>query len=772
MPNWRTFRLTFLVLLALAVAARASQALAAPPVPAETKDVAEITPPRLSYTDGEVSFWRPGAEDWTPSRLNTALAAGDRLYTGAGANLELDLGGQAYVRAAEQTQIGLANLEPDFIQVEVTTGQASLDVRSLAAGHSLEIDTPNAAFTVERTGYYRVNVEDQQTTFITRRGGQAKVVPAGGSAATVSASEQVVVHGLDSPTVETYVAPDLDGWDRWNYARTDRLMDSLSARYVPPGVAGTSDLDYYGRWRVVPSYGPVWVPTAVESGWVPYSTGRWVWDPYYGWTWVDDAPWGWAPYHYGRWVYYNGFWAWAPGPLVVQAVYAPALVAFYGGSDFAVSIGMGWPVIGWAPLGWGEPCYPWWGPPYYQRRAWWGGWGGPHHWNHHDHDDDHHGHDGDHHGHDGDHHGDDGDHHGDDGNRHDHRDHVIVEPEQDFGRGHGGNRRVTKVADARIEPIRGAPPVKVGRESLAPGLGHGTRPPESAANRPVVATRRATDPTVPLRSAGLDVPTGQPVSRTEVVKPPTPDRAPTAAVRRPPFGTSGGVEREPPPPPPTARRGGGKAAIEPTSDSGGAPPAGNRGSGISREYEGPARPPAESSGPKQTQGGGRSAGSANAKPAAPPRSWRGPSSEGPRPVTSPPTYATPQPQVAEPRVSREGAPRAGAPTPRPAPRASFPAPRGSFPSPERGQQARPSSPSTGQYGAPRGYGSSGSVPDYHAPRGQAGVQSGAGRGVPQNAPTSTLGGRGAAPMPGPALPGVPANQVFRGSGMPQGGSHR
>jgi len=223
--------------------------------------------------------------------------------------MELEVGGQVYVRGGEKTQIGIANLEPDFLQVEITSGQASLDVRSLQPGHTIELDTPNAAFTVENTGYYRIDVEDDQTTFITRRGGQARVTPAGGkAAASVSPSEQVVVRGLKDPVVETYVAPDLDSWDRWNYARTDRKEESLSARYVPTGVAGTSDLDYYGRWRVVPTYGPVWVPTAVAPGWAPYSTGRWVWDPYYGWTWVDDAPWGWAPYHYGRWVNYGGYW--------------------------------------------------------------------------------------------------------------------------------------------------------------------------------------------------------------------------------------------------------------------------------------------------------------------------------------------------------------------------------------------------------------------------------------------------------------------------------
>lgn len=279
---------------------------AAPPPPGEASQPGagqvEGTPPRLSFTSGEVSFWRPGADDWTPAQVNMPLAPGDALYAGTSASFELQIGPRAYARAGENTQLGLDNQEPDFLQFRMTSGHASLDLRTLEAGQTVEIDTPNAAFTVEASGYYRVDIADDTTTFITRRGGHAVMIPAGGSPSTIAASEEVVIHGADNPSIGTYVAPDLDAWDRWNYARTDHLIDVVSARYVPPGVYGTDELDHYGTWRVTPNYGPVWVPE-VAAGWAPYSAGRWVWDPYYGWTWVDDAPWGWAPCHYGRWVY-------------------------------------------------------------------------------------------------------------------------------------------------------------------------------------------------------------------------------------------------------------------------------------------------------------------------------------------------------------------------------------------------------------------------------------------------------------------------------------
>src|SRR5207302_7577866 len=82
------------------------------------------TPPRLSYAEGEVSFWRPGAEDWAPAQVNTPLAHGDELYTGHGGHLELQVGNRAFVRAWGDTQVGLANQEPDFLQIKVTAGHA------------------------------------------------------------------------------------------------------------------------------------------------------------------------------------------------------------------------------------------------------------------------------------------------------------------------------------------------------------------------------------------------------------------------------------------------------------------------------------------------------------------------------------------------------------------------------------------------------------------------------------------------------------------------
>lgn len=476
------------------LARAASPAVPAPPAPptaaapedgeADDSQNPAPTPARLSYTNGEVSFWRPGGDDWAPAQVNTPLAPGDQLYTGNRGNLEVQIDSRSFVRAWGDSQLGLENHEPDFLQIKVAAGHVSLDLRSLDGGRTVELDTPAAAFTIERPGYYRVDVAPDRTSFVTRRGGTASMTPAGGQGVSIATSEQVVLAGGGAPTVQTFVAPEQDVWDRWNYARTEALVDTVSARYVPQTVAGVDDLDQHGNWRVVPEYGSVWVPEGVATDWAPYTTGRWVWDPRFGWSWVDTAPWGWAPYHYGRWVHLDRVWAWAPGPVVVRPVYAPALVAFFGAPGVHVAIGA--PFVSWVALGWGEPCVPWWGRPGFVGRAWWGGWGGPRVVN----------------------------------NVVINRTTVVnvtninvyrnvgvqnavvaVRPDR-FGRGPVGEARIRQVDTRQLQPVRGAVDLRPDRSSFAAASGRGVRPPENVLERGVVATRAPVTRALPREPEG------------------------------------------------------------------------------------------------------------------------------------------------------------------------------------------------------------------------------------------------------------------------------
>jgi hypothetical protein len=246
-------------------------------------------------------------------------------------------------------------------------------VRDLRPARRIEIASAELIAEVWQDGFYRFEVEDSGTRVITRRGGRAEVT-IGADRRSLEPDMLLAVDPAGS--VKVTAAPPWQEWDRWNVERTDQILASTRSPVGRDEIVGLGELDAYGEWRTVPTYGWVWVPRVPRS-WVPYSTGRWVWDPFYGWTWVDFAPWGWAPFHYGRWVLVSSVWAWAPGPIIVRPVYAPALVAFFSGSGFRVGIGFGVPAVTWVPLSWGEPCFPWWGPAWFIGKPWWGGWHGP-----------------------------------------------------------------------------------------------------------------------------------------------------------------------------------------------------------------------------------------------------------------------------------------------------------------------------------------------------------------------------------------------------------
>ncbi len=303
---------------------------------------------RLNYVTGEVSY-RPGdVDDWVGADLNRPLTTGDHLWTDQDARAELHIGSTA-VRLNSKTAFEFLNLDDNTVQIRLAEGSLNIHVRDLDDQEVFEVDTPNLAFSLQRAGDYRIDVDpDNETTIVTVRKGDGEVT-GGGQDFIVHGGEQAQISGLDRLSYNVVGAPRMDDWDSWSLDRNRREDQSQSAQYVSRDMTGYQDLDDNGSWRQTPDYGAVWVPTTVEAGWAPYHNGRWVWVEPWGWTWVDDARWGFAPFHYGRWVYV-GYWAWVPGPVSVRPVYAPALVAWVGGSNFNFSVSVGGGVA-WFPLG-------------------------------------------------------------------------------------------------------------------------------------------------------------------------------------------------------------------------------------------------------------------------------------------------------------------------------------------------------------------------------------------------------------------------------------
>ncbi len=312
---------------------------------------------RLKYMSGQVSFQPGGVDDWVAAAINRPLTTADRVWTDKESRAELTMA-TAALRLDSETSLTISNLSDNTVQVELDQGVLNVHVRRMYGGEIYEVDTPNVAFTLLKAGDYRFEVDaiGDTTTVIVRHGkGEGN---GNGRGVEVESGEMARFEHGNTLMHTMAQAPRRDGFDDWCQVRDQREDRAESLQYVSDDMIGYEDLDEYGYWRPVPTYGYVWYPRTVMVGWAPYRYGHWAWIEPWGWTWVDDAPWGFAPFHYGRWVYSSYGWGWCPGPRHYRPIYAPALVAWYGGSGWGVGLSFGGPAVGWVPLGWGEPYYP------------------------------------------------------------------------------------------------------------------------------------------------------------------------------------------------------------------------------------------------------------------------------------------------------------------------------------------------------------------------------------------------------------------------------
>lgn len=314
---------------------------------------------RIAYLAGEVSFAPAGEESWHAAQLNRPLVAGDQLWTSRASRIELELGGVVF-RLDEGSHFEFLSLNDQFVQAQLSEGKVNLRIDHVLAEQVYEVATPTLAFVTAAPGEFRLDVSaDTGQTEVTVFDGHATVYGEDGNHLTLRAGSRYRFHTPGQLDHQQLAITAPDEFDRWAFARNQRYHDSASRQYVSTEMIGYSDLDHHGSWRHVSDYGHVWFPRRVVAGWAPYRHGHWSWIDPWGWTWVDDAPWGFAPFHYGRWVYVANGWGWVPGPRHLRPVYAPALVAFVGGSGWSLTVSSAGPPVGWFPLGPRDVYMPW-----------------------------------------------------------------------------------------------------------------------------------------------------------------------------------------------------------------------------------------------------------------------------------------------------------------------------------------------------------------------------------------------------------------------------
>ena len=114
------------------------------------------------FSVGSVSFQPGGEGDWVQAVANRPLTTGDNLWADKDSRAELQTGSTS-IRMDSETSLTFLDLDDRTTQLKLSQGSIFVRVRHLDDEDQFEIDTPNLAFQIQRTGEYRIDVNADGT---------------------------------------------------------------------------------------------------------------------------------------------------------------------------------------------------------------------------------------------------------------------------------------------------------------------------------------------------------------------------------------------------------------------------------------------------------------------------------------------------------------------------------------------------------------------------------------------------------------------------------
>ena len=246
---------------------------------------------------GHVTITREGQEPQLLSATDD-LAAKEILTTGATSNAEILLNPGSYLRLAENSEFQFDDISLDHLKLRLTKGSAIVEATGVAdMDLGINVTTPNAAFTIIRSGIYRINVEPESSILAVYKG-RASYGP---NADVLKGGNSV---RLSNGVAELAKVPkEKDAFELWSKQRA-QLLAKANERLSGRALNGYLSNRGWDSWLWGGSRFGLWTFNS--------SFGCYTFLPFfYGWS----SPYG---HYYGSYFWRGGYYGHNPNPIIVN----------------------------------------------------------------------------------------------------------------------------------------------------------------------------------------------------------------------------------------------------------------------------------------------------------------------------------------------------------------------------------------------------------------------------------------------------------------------
>jgi hypothetical protein len=233
-----------LSLVLLAAPAYAVEAPSAAPKHLEAAgDKSSASIARIAFVSGKVAIYQLGQTDWTGAAVDLRVASGDWLATDPQGRVEIRVR-QASIDLASDTQINLAALREQIMQIALSRGRLNVHLREFQKGESDEIDLPGGAVWLTTAGTYDVTVGTAGgRTRIAVFEGKARFAGSGLDQ-TIQAGDALVLQQAGAnltASVERAIPDEFAGWARSRDNNGRQLSSADPAQRGIGAMSGSSE---------------------------------------------------------------------------------------------------------------------------------------------------------------------------------------------------------------------------------------------------------------------------------------------------------------------------------------------------------------------------------------------------------------------------------------------------------------------------------------------------------------------------------------------------